>query len=100
SMVDEILGVEKNINANFANLLAQADLDYRVILIARHGTAEKDNSICIEAPLSGAVSCDPLPETAVFTERFFHYNMKIDSHDTFVKLIGAYRAPFEDTIYR
>jgi hypothetical protein len=99
SMANEIIGVQNNINVNFASILAAADLDYRVILIGRHGQALEDNSICIEAPLSGAASCDPLPATAVFTDRFFQYNMKIDSHDTFVKLIGAYRAPFEDTIF-
>jgi hypothetical protein len=99
SMANEIIGVQNNINVNFANILAGADIDYRVLLIGRHGTALEDNSICIEAPLSGAASCTPLPATAVFTDRFFQYNMKIDSHDTFVKLIGAYRAPFEDTIF-
>lgn len=99
SMANEIIGVQNNINVNFASILANADLDYRVILIGRHGQALEDNSICIEAPLSGAASCDPLPATAAITDRFFQYNMKIDSHDTFVKLLGAYRPPFEDTIF-
>lgn len=99
SMANEIIGVENNINVNFASILAGADIDYRVILIGRHGTALVDNSICIEAPLSGAATCAPLPPAPVFTDRFFQYNMKIDSHDTFVKLIGAYRTPFEDTIF-
>ncbi len=99
SMANEIIGVQNNINVNFASILNGADLDYRVILIGRHGQALEDNSICIEAPLSGAAACDPLPATAVFTDRFFQYNMKIDSHDTFVKLLGAYRPPFEDTIF-
>lgn len=99
SMANEIIGVQNNINVNFSNILGSADMDYRVILIGRHGSALADNSICIEAPLSGAASCDPLPPTAVFGERFVQYNMKIDSNDTFVKMIGAYRAPFEDTIF-
>lgn len=100
SMANEIIAVQKNINVNFANILGGADMDYRVLLIARHGDALSDNSICIEAPLSGAASCSPPPTTAVFTDRFFQYNMKIDSNDTFDKLIGAYRAPFADTIFR
>jgi hypothetical protein len=94
SMEDEIVGVENNINQNFAGILGGADIDYRVILIARHGEASSNQSICIEAPLSGLASCDPVPEAPVFGERFFQYNMKIDSNDTFDKVLGAYEPPY------
>lgn len=99
SMEDEIVGVQSNINDNFAAILGTADIDYRVILIARHGVASSNQSICITAPLSGAASCEPLPEAPIFTERFYQYNMKIDSNDTFDKLLGGYAAPILDTVY-
>lgn len=90
SMSEEIIGVERNINVNFANILQAAQIDYRVVLVSRHGSSDR-NVICIEAPLSGASSCNPPPMAPVFSERFFQYDTKIDSHDSFVKILGTYR---------
>src|SRR5450432_2437007 len=36
SMADELQAVEDNINQNFATILQQSGVDYRVILISRH----------------------------------------------------------------
>src|SRR6188768_3785191 len=57
SMEDELDAVEKNINVNFANILQQSGVDYRVILISRQRKAarteseEASTSICVNSPL-------------------------------------------------
>ncbi len=97
SMADELQAVEDNINLNFASILAKSDVDYRVILISRHRKAERaasgesSTSICVASPLSGLATCPgPAP---VFSERFFQYNEKIESHDSLEKIISFYHRP-------
>src|SRR4051812_6504961 len=53
SMTQEIVGVQANINKNFATILDKSGLDYRVIMVSRHGSASGAQSVCIESPLSG-----------------------------------------------
>jgi hypothetical protein len=97
SMADELQAVEDNINVNFASILAKSDVDYRVILVSRHRKAERaaagesSTSICVSSPLSGLAACPgPAP---VFSERFFHYNEKLESHDSLEKVISFYHRP-------
>lgn len=52
SMSTEIKGVQDNINKNFAAILENSGLDYRVILVAAYGKYTSQR-VCIEAPLSG-----------------------------------------------
>jgi hypothetical protein len=97
SMDDELEAVEQNINVNFAQILDDGEVDYRVILISRHRkagrdeTAEASTSICVEAPLSGLAMC-PSP-TPVFSERFYHFFTKIESDDSFDVILGTYYPP-------
>lgn len=95
SMTNEIQAVEQNIGVNFAGILAASGVDYRVILIARHGSAQSGQSICISMPLSGAASCAPPPAAPVNGPRFFHYSVEIGSHDSFGKILSTYRLPDE-----
>jgi hypothetical protein len=93
SMTDEIVGVQKNINANFANILEASGLDYRVIIVARHGSASSGQSICVEAPLSGipAGGCATPPAKPVSRPpRFFHYSTEIASRDSWCKILSTY----------
>jgi hypothetical protein len=90
SMSEEIVGIQDNINLNFANILAAAAIDYRVILVAQYGSSAS-NLICIEAPLGGASSCDPLPPAAVFADRFFQFEGKVRSHNSLRLLLEGYR---------
>jgi hypothetical protein len=94
SMADELQAVEDNINVNFASILQASGVDYRVILLSRHRkearapSGESSTSICVSAPLSGL---DPCPgPTPVLAERFFHYNEKVESTDSFDWIISAY----------
>ena len=94
SMAQELQAVEDNINQNFASILAASDVDYRVILISRHrkdvraDAGESSTSICVSSPLSGlATGPGPVPVNA---ERFFHYNEKIESHDSLENILLFY----------
>jgi len=101
SMEDEAASVEDNINVNFASVLANSEVDYRVILISRHRRAPRDDggeastSICVQAPLSGLASCDTAPQP-VFSERFYQYSTKIESDDSFDVALDTYEPPFDD----
>ncbi|MDC0740331.1 hypothetical protein [Polyangium mundeleinium] len=93
SMSAEIIGVQNNINQNFAQILEASGLDYRVILIARHGNASSAQSVCIEAPLSGipAGGCMPPPVSPVNNPgKFFHYSVEVASHDSLCKVLSTY----------
>lgn len=98
SMTAEIQGVQQNINQNFATILGGSGLDYRVILIARHGSASSAQSVCIEAPLSGIASggCTPPPAQPVNNPpKFFHYSTEIASRDSWCKILSTFDKPDE-----
>jgi hypothetical protein len=96
SMADELDAVEKNINLNFANILQQSGVDYRVILISRHrkdvraASGESSTSVCVSSPLSGLAVC-PGPKP-VLSDRFFQYSIKIESTDSFDQILATYNA--------
>jgi hypothetical protein len=102
SMEDELGAVEANVNVNFASILANSDVDYRVILISRHrreprtASSESSTSICVSAPLSGAADCTASPEP-VLSERFFQYSTKVESTDSFDILLDTFAPPFESS---
>jgi hypothetical protein len=97
SMVEEMGAAEQNINVNFAGILDTSGIDYRVILLSRHRQAERDaseeasTSICVSQPLSGLAAC-PAPKP-VFSERFYQYGEKVESHDALDWVIEAFNTP-------
>jgi len=98
SMEDESAAVEANINGNFASVLENSGVDYRVILLSRQRrgpreeSGESSTSICVQTPLSGLSSCDDA-EAPVFSERFFQYSTKLESHDAFDIALDTYEPP-------
>ncbi len=93
SMTNEIQGVEKNINESFAKIIEASGIDYRVILIARHGSASGNQSVCLEAPLSGIPQgdCTPPPSEPVNNPpKFFHYSTEIGSTNPLCKTLESY----------
>ncbi len=97
SMTEEIKAVQDNINANFANILDSASVDYRVILVAKHGALSSQN-VCIEAPLSGIPvggCADPPPEP-VNTDKFFHYSREIASKDPWCRILATVNGAEDD----
>jgi hypothetical protein len=90
SMTGEIQAVQSNINDNFANIIGMSGIDYRVIMVARHGNAVTAQSICVKAPLSTS-TCSPLPpQPGQNPPIFYHYSIEIDSHNTFCRLYNSY----------
>ena len=57
SMTDEIVAIQNNINSGFADILSRSGLDYRVIAVARHGSASAAQSICISRPPPLSTAC-------------------------------------------
>lgn len=90
SMTDEIVAVQNNINKNFADIIGKSGIDYRVILISKHGPAVPDESICITAPLSGNNTCTPPPAKPTNGTRFFHYDRDIESTDSLSLILSTY----------
>ena len=81
SMDDEIRGVERNINQNFASIIQSSGVDYRVIMLSDRGTDSGDHEVCIDPPLGG--SCGN-------TANFKHYDIEIDSEDSLNKILSSY----------
>ena len=95
SMGEEIVGVQNNINQNFAQIIENSGVDYRVILVAKHGKANPDESICVEAPLSGipAGGCATPPAKPVLGPRFFQYDTEVASHNSLCILMSTFSTP-------
>jgi len=77
SMGQEIAGVQSNINASFAGIIAASGIDYRVIMISA-------NNVCIGAPLNPAGCGQNSPPT------YYSVNQRIGSHDTWCVLLDSY----------
>lgn len=95
SMEDYIQAIVARINQDFAAILAQAEVDYRVIVLSRHGAIAHnsgnpcdDHGICIQPPLA-AGDCNPNAPPKE-TERFKHYSVCIDSNDALVQVRRAF----------
>lgn len=93
SMRQELQSVENNINANFGSILTDSGVDYRLIAISRH--RDDDNtSLCVTQPLSSLASC-PAPDPGL-TERFKHFNTKIESDDSLDRILATYEPGFDE----
>jgi len=100
SMDDEIAAVERSINHDFAEIMDQSGLDYRVILISRYGklgtpVGLSDNPICVGPPLAGSGCAEPFAAAPRNGERFFHFSANVGSHDAWCVLLGGYDQPDE-----
>jgi hypothetical protein len=100
SMDDEIAQVEARLNQDFAQIMADSGLDYRVILVSRYGqvgvpVGASKNPICIGAPLGKTDCSDPMATRLENGERFFHFSAAVDSHDAWCVLLGGFNQPDE-----
>src|SRR5438552_4153138 len=86
SMSEEIASIRENINQNFATIITQSGVDFRVVMLSLYGT--EATSICVEPPLAGASCAEGL--TASTSEVFFHYNAEIGSNDAFCKILDTF----------
>jgi hypothetical protein len=99
SMFDDIAAVQSNINDNFAAIIAAAGVDFRVIMLSLGVWTDTAEAICIEAPLSSAATCNPIPaEPGQNPPIFFHYSREITSKDSVCKLFGTYDGTLTDDL--
>jgi hypothetical protein len=94
SMKEELTSVENNINDNFATILKNSGVDYRLIAISRHRD-DNNTSLCVRSPLSTLASC-PAAAPGI-SDRFFQFNTKIESDDSFDRILDTYIQPFGGT---
>ncbi len=94
SMGDESDSVEQNINENFARILDENGVDYRMIVLSEHRERNGQNAICVARPLSGLDTC-PAP-APVSSERFFHYSVEIGSSNSLGRLLDTYSGERDD----
>jgi len=104
SMQGEIQAVQARINSDFATIIGNSGIDYRVIMVSRYGNVYTENydmgsaaesafSICIGGPLSsltcpanGAAATPPVANSA----RFYHHSTDISSHNMWCALLDSY----------
>ncbi|WP_437591310.1 hypothetical protein [Sorangium sp. So ce1000] len=95
SMKDEINSVQRNINQNFASIIADSKIDYRVIMLSRHGSSDLEQSVCIEAPL-GSGSCSPVPPNPNSNPpHYYQYNLDIGSLDSLCLAIDTLKGAIQ-----
>lgn len=85
SMGTEITQVRTNINGNFANIIQNSGLDYRVIMFA-HGTSGL--AVCVNPPLGAGTTASPLCGQNK-PPQFYQVNTTIQSTDSFSKFMLA-----------
>jgi hypothetical protein len=100
SMDDEIAQVQARLNQDFAQIMADSGLDYRVILISRYGqvgvpVGVSKNPICIGAPLGNSDCANPMATPLQNGERFFQFSAAVGSHDAWCVLLGGFNQPDE-----
>ncbi len=93
SMVEELQAVEQNLNANFAQIMANAGVDYRVIVVTPHGSGTLQ--VCVPPPLSATTNCAGPP---VFVSgQFYQYSVGVGSHDSLCKILATMDGATPDT---
>jgi hypothetical protein len=95
SMGDNIKSVQDNINANFASIIQQSGLDYRVIMVSAHGQVGSER-ICVQKPLS-TTDCNPVPaKPGQNPPIFYQYSIPIASRDSWCQALKSYDGTLVD----
>lgn len=101
SMAGEIEQVQERINEDFARIIEESGVDYRVIMVARYGdvnvaVGESDHPICVRAPL-GTGDCINPESTPLMhnAPRFYHYSADIRSRTPWCDLLTSWDTPDE-----
>lgn len=81
--------VETNLHTSLTALLAQGNIDVRVIVLANYGAGA---SLCIAAPL-GPDACDPPGALAPVGPQLFQYSIGLGSGSFLEAIVGTYTTP-------
>lgn len=90
SMGAALAVVETSINVDFAQILEQSGVDYRLIVLGAH--SDTQIPICIASPLSGT-NCDPPPPAPAITDRYKHYDAETGSGAFLDNIVNWYAIP-------
>jgi hypothetical protein len=85
SMSEEIAAIRRNIDHEFASIIDESDVDYRVIMLSQFG--EDGTGVCIDPPLAGADCSQGIEKTN--GERYFHFNQVIGSNDALCQILDT-----------
>jgi hypothetical protein len=85
SMSEEIAAVRRNIDHDFAAIIDESGVDYRVIMLSQFG--EDGTGVCIDPPLAGADCSLGVEQTN--GERYFHFNQAIGSNDALCQILDT-----------
>jgi len=85
SMTEEIAAVRHNIDRDFASIIEESGVDYRVIMLSLFG--DGGTGVCIDPPLGGADCAKGLESTN--GSRYFHYNQEIGSYDALCQILDT-----------
>lgn len=85
SMSEEIAAIRRNIDHDFAAIIDESDVDYRVIMLSLFG--QDSTTVCIDPPLAGADCSQGLSKTN--GKRYFHFNQEIGSNDALCQILDA-----------
>jgi hypothetical protein len=89
SMSEEIAAVRRNIDHDFASIIEDSGVDYRVLMISRYG--DDSTGVCLEPPLAGAGCGAGIAATN--GARFFQYNQEIGSNDALCQILDTFDRP-------
>ncbi|HEX2733876.1 MAG TPA: C-type lectin domain-containing protein [Polyangiaceae bacterium] len=109
SMQNVIKAIQDRINGDFATIIGNSGVDYRVIIVSRYGNVNIANydcssgfscaymeayAICIGSPLSGLTcptsALSSTPTLANVASRFYQHSTDIGSRDILCKLLDSY----------
>ena len=90
SMGAAIAAVETSINVDFAQILADSGIDYRLIVLG----AQTDTQIpiCISAPISDT-DCNPTPPVPAINDTYKHYDAETGSGAFLNNILAWYSTP-------
>ncbi|PRP93619.1 vWA domain-containing protein [Enhygromyxa salina] len=90
SMGSAIMAVEASINVDFAQILADSGVDYRLIVLGAHSNSQVP--ICISSPLSNT-DCNPPPPAPAINATYKHYDAETGSGAFLASILGWYATP-------
>lgn len=93
SMTEEIAAVRRNIDQDFAAIVEEGNVDYRVLMLSEFG--EDGTGVCIDPPLGGAECSAGLAKTN--GPRYFHFNQAIGSNDALCQILDTIDNPYADS---
>jgi hypothetical protein len=90
SMAPAIGAVQASINVDFAQILEQSGVDYRVIVLG--GLTDTQVPICISSPLSNT-DCNPPPAVPAINDHYKHYDAETGSGAFLSSILAWYGTP-------